>query len=230
MITEDDRRAIYVANMTSLSERYKGFEIGRWFLLGEDSTARCKSMRSSLNSKLREPGTPGAKNATYADALVTQLLTLLDSKGFALDGMGFNSNGFLMSIPRKRRGAKDTDLRGGRRSEYDLPACPGVSSEQRTSVYVQTVTELREVIGTKEVIRIFLLGQTEQGAKDSMRAAVYAKLRSPEAKSHKGASYPETLGVQLLKFMHDSGYNLASLVFDDKGSVVRKELKKTVID
>lgn len=227
MITDADRRAIYVTSMEALSERYKGFEVARWFLLGEGATSRCKTMRSSLNTKLREPGTPGAKNATYADALVTQLLTFLDREGFALEAMRFDPDGYLKEIPMAEKGEKRAKgALGGRGSSQQLPECPGVSSEQRTRLYAETVTKLRKRIQTKEVIRILLLGQSEQGAKDSMRAAMYAKCRSPEAKSHKGASYPETLCVQLLKFMDDWGYNLTTMVFDDRGWLLQEELKK----
>lgn len=55
---------------------------------------------------------------------------------------------------------------------------------------------------------------------------VHKKERDGDMNSSRGVSMPEALAAQLLKFLHDEGYNLMDIGFDESGRMQGVPSKK----
>lgn len=93
--TPEDRRQVFATAYTGLRETYSPNEIGLLCGLGRNQT------RSDLDRKMRDPSLASYRGVAQHDALLFQLLALLDKEGFDLAGFEFSDQGELIDAPRR---------------------------------------------------------------------------------------------------------------------------------
>jgi hypothetical protein len=211
-ITESHRASLYAALLPPLANRYGAFEVARWFLLGVNEKANCRSMRSAMNAKCRPPGAKARKGVTYADSLAIQLLHFMDLEGYDLGQMTFGSYGELLDIPRRVKGMSN-------KNHFEGYVVASGDAEDRAAIYSAALSELTDRYGAANIASLFLLGSDDNASKSSMRSFMNAKCRSAGSKARKGVTYVAALAVQLMLWLHKNGYDIASMEFEYSGEL-----------
>lgn len=92
---KEDRRALFVDSYERLRKAYSPLQIGLLCGMGQKQT------RSDLDRKLRDPELKSSRSVLQHDALLFQLLVLLDEEGFDLARFEFDDHGKLVDAPRR---------------------------------------------------------------------------------------------------------------------------------
>jgi len=75
-----------------------------------------------------------------------------------------------------------------------------------------------------EVARWFCLGEENSATRRKARGPITRKLYEEDHKDHRGATINDVLCVQLMEFLHDKGFDLGTMTFDDQGKLL--DIKK----
>jgi len=95
----------------------------------------------------------------------------------------------------------------------------------------EAIITLDNVYAPFEVARWFCLGEENTSTRRKVRGPINRKLYEEDSKDHRGATINDVMCTQLLKFLHDKGYDLGTMEFDDEGRLLgmkkRPPLKKS---
>jgi len=75
-----------------------------------------------------------------------------------------------------------------------------------------------------EIARWFCLGEESSAARRKIRGPINRKLYDEDHKDHRGATTNDVFCAQLMQFLHENGYDLGTIAFDDEGKL--QEIKK----
>ena len=94
----------------------------------------------------------------------------------------------------------------------------------------ESMRALDEAYSPFEVARWFCLGEESTVMRRRTRGPINRKLYEDGHKDHRGATTNDVLCAQLMQFLHNKGYDLGSMEFDDQGHLLgikkRPSIKK----
>jgi hypothetical protein len=94
-----------------------------------------------------------------------------------------------------------------------------LDKEGRACLYAEALPVLTDFYGAFTVAGLFLLGAGANKDRSSVRSGMNAKCRPPGAKARESVSQSDVLPVQLLCVLHNDGFDLGDVEFDDAGKL-----------
>ncbi|ABM20971.1 MULTISPECIES: hypothetical protein [Marinobacter] len=88
----------------------------------------------------------------------------------------------------------------------------------------ESIGTLEETYSPFEVARWFCLGEEGTRTRRAARGPINRKMLPDDHKDSRGASVNDVVCAQLLSFLHEQGYDLGSMRYDDEGRLL--EIKK----